>query len=77
MTRNRHIDIDIEAEGIGFWLEPGDVDGWVQRLNWVQDHPDEIYTMGRRAREMAEGKYESHKFASQLVELLKSAPLVA
>ena len=77
MTRNRHIDIDIEAEGIGFWLEPGDVDGWVQRLNWVQDHPGEIYVMGKRAREMAEGKYESHKFASQLVELLKSAPYVA
>ena len=72
MTRNRNIDIDIETEGIGFWLEPGDVDGWVQRLNWMQDNPKEVYAMGKRAREMAEGKYESHNFARQLANLLKS-----
>ena len=47
MTRNRHTDIDIEAEGIGFWLDPGDVDGWNRRLNWIDDHPNEVESMGR------------------------------
>ena len=70
MTRNRHIDIDIESEGIGFWLEPGDVDGWVQRLNWVEDNPDQVQAMGLRARSMAEGKYGSNAFAIRLAELL-------
>lgn len=72
MTRNRHIDIDIEAEGIGFWLEPGDVDGWADRLNWIQDNPDEVIAMGKRARSMAEGKYGSAAFTFRLAELLNS-----
>ena len=72
MTRNRHIDIDIEAEGIGLWLDAGDVNGWVERLNWVEDHSVEVQAMGRRAREMAEGKYGSHHFSSRLAKLLKS-----
>jgi glycosyltransferase involved in cell wall biosynthesis len=70
MTRNRHIDIDIEAEGIGFWLDAGDVNAWVRCLNWVQDNPVEVHAMGKRARQMAEGKFRSHNFASQLAQLI-------
>ena len=28
MTKNPNIDIDIEKEGIGHWVEPGDVEEW-------------------------------------------------
>jgi hypothetical protein len=73
MTRNRHIDVDIEAEGIGFWLEPGDVDGWLYRLNWVADHPEEVQAMGWRARCLAEKSNTSSRFAMNLANLLKQA----
>ncbi|MEX1121890.1 MAG: hypothetical protein WED82_07145 [Balneolales bacterium] len=73
MTRNRHIDLDIEAEGIGFWLDPGDVDGWIQRLNWIHDHPHEVETMGKRARYLAEEHYNSDAFAAQLPVIFNNA----
>jgi len=71
MTRNRHIDVDIEAEGIGFWIEPGDVEGWLHRLNWVSDHPEEVQAMGWRARCMADKTHTSFQFAMSLANLLK------
>ena len=43
MTYNKFIDIDFEHEGIGFWLNPGDVDGWIDKINWIQNNPDEVY----------------------------------
>jgi glycosyltransferase involved in cell wall biosynthesis len=70
MTRNRHLHIDIEAEGIGFWLEPGDVSGWQYRLDWIADHPAEVAAMGRRARTMAEGVYNSESFAKKVASIL-------
>lgn len=33
MTCNPHVDLDIEVKGIGFWLDPGDVEGWKDRLD--------------------------------------------
>jgi glycosyltransferase involved in cell wall biosynthesis len=73
MTRNRHIDVDIEAEGIGFWIEPGDVDGWLHRLNWISDHPDEVQAMGWRARCMAEETNTSSQFVLSIASLLEQA----
>lgn len=73
MTRNRHIDLDIEAEEIGFWLEPGDVDGWADRIRWVVDHPVEVAGMGARARKLAETTFNSATFAKQIVAILDAA----
>jgi glycosyltransferase involved in cell wall biosynthesis len=70
MTRNRHIDLDIEAEGIGFWVDPGDVDGWVHHLRWIHHHPDEVQAMGFRARALAERSYRSNAFSNQIAALL-------
>ena len=72
MTRNRYIDVDIEAEGIGFWIEAGDVDGWLHRLNWVADHPEEVQAMGWRARCMAEKTRSSSAFAMNVANLLRA-----
>jgi glycosyltransferase involved in cell wall biosynthesis len=70
MTRNSHIDLDIEAEGIGFWVEPGDVDGWAHHLRWIHQHPDEVQAMGFRARALAERGYCSNVFSKQIAAML-------
>jgi glycosyltransferase involved in cell wall biosynthesis len=75
MTRNSLIDLDIEAEGVGFWLEPGDVEGWVDRLNWVQSNPEEVKAMGFRARQLAERTLNSESFSKQISTLLQDALL--
>lgn len=75
MTRNNLIDVDIEDEGFGFWLEPGDVEGWVDRLNWVQCNPEEVKAMGLRARQFAERKLNSKSFSKQITTILSDALL--
>lgn len=64
MTRNPYIDLDIEALGIGRWVDAGDEEGWVAAIAWFRDHPDEAERMGRRARSLVdEGRLHSDAFA--------------
>ncbi len=69
MTRNRHIDIDIEAEGIGFFIEPDDVAGWKRAIEWCENHEEESFAMGRRARLLAEKKFNSELFAASMMDV--------
>jgi glycosyltransferase involved in cell wall biosynthesis len=72
MTRNKNIDIDIEKEGIGFWIQPGDVKGWVNALIWVYRNPQEAYQMGTKARALCKRKYNINSFSNQLDQVISS-----
>jgi glycosyltransferase involved in cell wall biosynthesis len=69
MTRNRHIDMDIEALGIGLWVEPGDVTGWVRAMKWYDEHPSAAIEMGARARALVDAGLNSRAFAQQVMDL--------
>jgi hypothetical protein len=71
MTRNPYIDIDIEAEGIGHWVDPGDVTGWVKSLQWFDHNPEEALLMGKRARLLAEERFNSDIFARQIIGMFE------
>lgn len=71
MTRNAHIDIDIEKEGVGFWVEPGDVAGWKRCLSHLLSHPEEASIMGQRALALVKGRYHIDRFSAQLTEHLR------
>lgn len=70
MTRNKHIDLDIEKEGIGFWVEPEDVQGWQQAIAYLLAHPEEASAMGDRGRRLCEKKYNLDTFADTLAKTL-------
>ncbi|MBS0659724.1 MAG: hypothetical protein JSR82_15900 [Verrucomicrobia bacterium] len=70
MTRNRWLDLDLEALRIGAWVEPGDIDGWARALRWFEEHPDEAEAMGRRARALVDAGFDSRHFAHQLADVL-------
>jgi glycosyltransferase involved in cell wall biosynthesis len=78
MTRNPkvQVDLDIEKEGFGLWVEPGDVNGWQQAIRYLLDHPHETQEMGKKARYLCEAKYNMDVFSSKLAKHLKSAMLV-
>lgn len=69
MTRHPLIDVDIEAEGIGRWVAPGDVAAWARALRWFEDHSDEAAEMGQRARRLAEQRYNSDLFARRMAAI--------
>lgn len=72
MTRNQSIDLDVEKEGIGFWVEPEDVQGWQQAIAYLLAHPEEALAMGDRGRHLCETKYNLNAFTTTLAKNLKS-----
>lgn len=71
MTRNLQIDIDIEKEKIGFWLDYQDVSGWQQAISYLLAHPEEVQEMGDRANYLAQHKYNLENYSAQLAQQLK------
>jgi hypothetical protein len=69
MTKHPLIDLDIEAEGIGKWVEPGDVDGWTDAIQFFEDHPNEVLIMGHKARSLVNQGMNSVSFANQVMDI--------
>jgi hypothetical protein len=69
MTRHPFIDIDIEQEGIGKWVAPGDVEGWREAIQFFNDHKQEAVLMGKRARELVEAGINSESFAHKIMDI--------
>jgi glycosyltransferase involved in cell wall biosynthesis len=72
MTKHRQVNIDLEKEGIGLWVEQGDVEGWQKAVSYLLEHPQETQEMGKRARRLAEEKYNLDIFSRQLAGALQS-----
>ncbi len=70
-TRNPQMPMDIEAEGCGFWLEPGDVEGWKEKLQYIAEHPDEAVEMGKRGRALAECLYNANQCGKEVFDIIK------
>jgi hypothetical protein len=45
ITRNPNIDIDVEAEHVGWWAEPDDVQSWVVALNEAARDRERLHSM--------------------------------
>jgi hypothetical protein len=71
MTRNRGIELDIEAEKIGFWVDPEDVVGWMTAMRWFEANPEKAISMGKRARQIAESEWNSQSFADQIARIFE------
>jgi glycosyltransferase involved in cell wall biosynthesis len=70
VTRNPWIDIDVERLGIGIWVEPGDVDGWIEAIRYLDDRPEVAREMGKRARALVDsGERSSVTFANQVMDV--------
>ncbi|KAB8330384.1 glycosyltransferase family 4 protein [Scytonema tolypothrichoides VB-61278] len=73
MTRTVEPCIDIEKEGIGIFVEPGDEKKWQEAISYLLENPDETREMGNRSRRLCEKKYNLEVFTSRLSEFLKDA----
>jgi len=72
VTRTPWLDIDVEALGIGIWVQPGDVNGWRDAITYLDEHADVAQQMGQRARALVDsGEYSSHTFADQIMNVFE------
>jgi hypothetical protein len=73
MTGHPLIDLDIEKEGIGLWVDCADVKGWESALRWFEAHPEEATKMGQKARALAVAEWNSDSFARRIMEIFHEA----
>ena len=71
MTRSGALDIDVEALGIGIYVKPYDVEGWVHALKSILEDPQRAFQMGQRARKLAEEYYNVDRFGKDLCKYFK------
>jgi glycosyltransferase involved in cell wall biosynthesis len=74
-TRNPQMPMDIEAEGCGFWIEVGDVEGWKEKLRYIASHPEEAKAMGKRGRALAKKCYNAKQCGKEVAQIIKGEKL--
>ena len=73
VTRTPHLcDVDVEAVGCGWWVEPGDVEGWRTALRRLASDPALRERMGAAGRAFAEERWNAGVFGRAVVETLAS-----
>ena len=69
-SRNPNFEIDIDKEGIGITVEYNDVQGWIDAIRYIADHPEEARRMGENARKLAEERFNLEIFSREIAESL-------
>jgi len=72
MTRSGALDIDIEEQEIGFWIEPQDPDHWVSTIDYIRANPEISLAMGARAIKLATSFYNSNRFEKDVARFVGS-----
>lgn len=72
MTRNPHIDLDVEKVGCGRLVAPGDVAAWVAALRELDD-PQLSHEMGQRGRAFAEKSWNADLFGEVVLRAVRIA----
>ena len=67
MTRTGALAIDLEKEGAGRYVAPGDPGELAEAIRWFHHHPTEADEMGRRARRLAESRFDLAGFGKRIV----------
>jgi glycosyltransferase involved in cell wall biosynthesis len=67
MTHNPDIHINLEKEGIGYLIEPYDVEAWKEKIIYLKQHPEVIETMSKYAKKLTEGEYNARTTASYIM----------
>jgi glycosyltransferase involved in cell wall biosynthesis len=70
LTRAPYFDFDIEAIGCGWWVEPGDVSGWSERLSTAMADRERLDEMGRAGRAWAGEHFNAGLFGEGVREVL-------
>ena len=71
VTRTPHLrDVDVEAIGCGFVVEPGDVEGWRSAVRKLADDPALRARMGAAGRAFAEREWNAEVFGRAVVDAM-------
>lgn len=63
--------IDVEKEGCGLTVKRHDVEGWVNAINYLLQHPEERKRMGERSFQLAKEKYNDEQFSHNVLKQIE------
>ena len=66
-TRNPFYPIDLEKEGIGLYVD--NTDSWINAIEYLYSHPEIAEEMGKKARRLAEERYNIVECSKQINRL--------
>jgi len=67
-TDNPTFPFDVEKEGIGIKVPFYDVESWVNAINYLATHEEEAQEMGRKARMLAENKFNLKAYSKIIAQ---------
>lgn len=67
MTHNPDIHIDLEKEGIGYLIEPYDVESWKEKISYLKEHQTVVEEMSMHIKELIKGEYNSRTTAEYII----------
>jgi len=69
MTENKKLNIDIEREGLGYWVQMGDVEGWRRAFEKLAQDEAGWHRMCENAVKVYQEKFNSTLFANDLEQV--------
>lgn len=63
--------IDVEKEECGLTVKRHDVEGWMNAINYLLQHPEERKRMGERSFQLAKEKYNDELFSHNILKQLE------
>jgi glycosyltransferase involved in cell wall biosynthesis len=70
ITQNPSVTSFVDVEEIGLLVEPGDVGGMRDAIQYLLNHPQEAHRMGQRGRELFRERHSMEIFAKKVHELV-------
>lgn len=71
MSDNTNISFDIEQEGFGLYYKADDLSDLKEKMQYMISHPQELETMGKKAREFAE-HHDYVEYCRRLSDIIKA-----
>ena len=70
-TVNDMYPFDLEKEKVGFYVDYYDVNGWIDRVTYLANNPNDAREMGERGRYLCEKKYNYNIFSHGVISQVK------
>ena len=67
-TDNPTFPFDVEKEKVGLKVPYGDVNAWVKAINYLSTHEEEAINMGKKARILAEERFNLKSFSRVIAQ---------
>ena len=69
-SRNPNFEIDIDKEEIGITVEYNDVQGWIDAIRYIADHPEEARRIGRKCTQTGRRTLQPRNLFARIAESL-------